>query len=200
MDDTFKAEIKTKNEQETLQKFNLKNKTYITVSREVGYEKCIESTKLWPLQNYRELTKQIKQAFPNIIIVEIGAGKGERITRNIDINLAGTTTLQEAKSVIKNSLLHIDTEGGLAHLRYALHAGPSIIMFGPTNPHFLGIKGNINIHTKKCPIYCADLLNTWQEECHKLKDKNICMQSISVETVFAEVKKFLTSHIDSKNN
>ena len=132
--------------------------------------------------------------------MEIGAGKGKRITRNIDINLAGKTTLEEGKSVIKNSLLHIDTEGGLAHLRYALHAGPSIIMFGPTNPRFFGIKGNINICTNKCPIHCSDLLPSWQEECHKLKDKNICMQSISVETVFAEVKKFLTSHIDSKNN
>ena len=100
IDDTFKAEIKIKNEQETLQKFNLKNKTYITVSREVGYDRYIESTKLWPLQNYRELTKQIKQAFPNIIIVEIGAGKGKRITRNIDINLAGKTTLEEGKSFI----------------------------------------------------------------------------------------------------
>lgn len=200
MTQEFKVKFPIKNAEETLTKFNLNNKTYITVAREVGYDKVVNSTKLWPLKNYRELTKQIKQTFPHITIVEIGAGKGERISQNIDINLAGKTTLEEAKAVIKNSLLHIDTEGGLSYLRYALKAGPSIILMGSTNPKVYGLKGNINIHTKKCPIYCAELLNTWQEECHKLKDKNICMQSISVETVFAEVNKFLTSHIDSKNN
>ena len=107
--------------------------------------------------------------------------------------------MEEAKAVIKNSLLHIDSEGGLSYLRYALKASPSIILMGPTNPKIYGLKGNINIHTNKCHVCCAELLNTWQENCPKLKDKNICMESITVNTVFAQVSKFLTCQISGKN-
>lgn len=191
MDYTFKAAIKTDKEKETLQKFNLFRRTYITIAREVGYDKVVESTKLWPLDNYRELTKLIKQNFPNVTIAEIGAGKGTRIAENIDVVLSGKTSLEEAKAIIKNSLLHIDTEGGLSYLRHALHGGASIILMGPTDPNIYNLEGNICICSKACPIHCAELLPQWQENCHKIKDKNICMKSITVDMVFSEVKKIL---------
>lgn len=191
MDYTFKPNIKIKKEKETLAKFNIDQRPYITIAREVGYDKVVESTKLWPLNNYIALTKLIKQNFPQITIVEIGSGKGPRIEQNIDIALAGKTSLEEAKSLIKNSLLHIDTEGGLSYLRYALHAGPSIILMGPTDPDIYNLNGNICIYTKACPIHCAELLPHWQEDCHKIKDKNICMKSITVNMVFEKVQKVL---------
>lgn len=182
----FLLPIRLHNQQETLMKFHLISKKYITVNREVGDKNLMDSTKLWPLPYYRELIEAIKQHYPQYQIVEIGTGKGERIG-NTHLNLAGKTSLEEVKVILKNAALHIDSEGGLVHLRHALQSGPSLVFFGPSSPDVLGYSENLNLRGNGCPIFCEFYSCNWQEKC--VLNKHVCMTSLKPKTVLEELNK-----------
>ncbi len=184
LDEHFLLPIKLKQEQETLRKFNLKPLSYITVNREVGDSHLCNSTKLWPLAYYRELVEKIKHDYPTYTVVEIGTGKGERIG-NTHLNLAGKTTLEEIKVILKHAALHIDSEGGLVHLRHALQAGPSLVFFGPSDPKVLGYSENINLRGNGCNICCEFYSNSWSKEC--IKQKHTCMESLHPDEVWSHI-------------
>ncbi len=94
--------------------------------------------------------------------------------------------------MIKNSFLHIDCEGGFAHLRNALKAKyPAIVLFGPTDPKIYAYRTNINIYNNSCPICCEWDTLAWQKTCINRNNPNICMKSIAVEDVFKTIKKYI---------
>ena len=184
--EAFLINVKLTEEQETLEKFHLKPATYITVNREVGDSQLVNSTKLWPLAYYRVLVEQIKINYPAYQIVEIGTGKGNRIG-NAHLNLAGQTSLEEVKVILKYAALHIDSEGGLVHLRHALNGGPSLVFFGPSDPEILGYSENINLRGNGCDICCEYYSNTWQEAC--IKGSRKCMESLLPKEVFIQLQQ-----------
>ncbi|MDO5765797.1 MAG: glycosyltransferase family 9 protein, partial [Elusimicrobiales bacterium] len=147
--ETFNYSVPVLAEAETLKKFGLYEKKYVTLNREGGSAQCWESTKLWPLAYYRELVEKLKEIYPDYELVEIGAGKGERLA-NTHRNLAGKTSLEEIKVILKHATLHIDGEGGLVHLRHALKGGPCCVFFGPTSPKVYGYEENINLYSSAC--------------------------------------------------
>lgn len=181
----FLLHIPLKNETETLHKFGLVSKRFITLTREVGYDKVTHSTKLWPVEYYRRLTEKIKKSYPQYQIIEVGCGKGERVG-NADKNLTGKTSLEEIKVLLKHALLHIDSEGGLVHLRHALEGGPSCVFFGPTSPDVYGYSENINLCSRACPIHCEFYSRTWQQTC--LKQNHACMQALLPQQAFAAIQ------------
>jgi hypothetical protein len=195
--------LKLKNSSSILKKFGLYNKPYIVFCRESGHTDLLESTKLWPRQNYIDLAQRIKKDYPNVSLVEIGTGRYEKISKNMDFDLVGKTDLEELKVLLKEAALHIDTEGGNVHFRRALNGGKSIVLFGPGAPEIFGYKENINISTTACPIRCGETsVNTifhWQnpEWCHN-PEKCICMRSITVDMVYNEIKKFLNTQLVEK--
>ena len=134
---------------------NLTNKRFITIHRGVDDRQVENSVKLWPSEYYNTLLKYIKEAFPDIVIVQLGINhKRCPLFENIDINLVGKTSLEELKLILKTSLLHIDCEGGMVHLRHALCGKPSIVLFGPTSQKFYGYQENINLRGNGCPYPC----------------------------------------------
>lgn len=182
----FILPVSFKNEEETLTKFGLTSKKFITVNREVGLAGVIESTKLWPMDYYRQLVAMIKHEYPSYQIIEVGYGKGERLG-NTDKNLAGKTSLEEIKVILKHALLHIDSEGGLIYLRHALKGGPSCVFYGPTSPQVYGYSENISLCSNACPIHCECYSRTWQKKC--LRNNFVCMKTILPETAFKKIKE-----------
>ena len=180
------------NEQETLKKFNLDNQKYITINRCVGELNSFwDSNKMWSLEYCNELVAMIKAEFSNYKIIQIGHSlERSPIISNIDDCLVGKTNFEEAKVIIKNSILHIDGEGGLVHLRHALKGGTSIVLFGPTSSDFYGYPENINIKTNACPHWCDWVINDWQTHCLN-NNKHICMNSITPNIVFEKVNSYL---------
>lgn len=178
--------INLQQEIETLNKFGLMSKKYITINREVGDSETLESNKLWPVKHYQTLVEKLKKKYPLYQTLEVGTGKGDRIG-NTHQNLVGKTTLEEIKVIIKHAALHIDGEGGLVHLRHALKAGPSCVVFGPTSPDVLGYSENINLCSEGCPIYCEFYSENWQKQC--IKNNHVCMKTISPEFVLEEIEK-----------
>ncbi len=190
MTEEFILPIKMPDEATTLKKFKLEKKKYITLNREVGAERNI-SPKLWPVKNYEKLIEKLKVSFPQYKIVEVGTGKGAPM-KNVHLNLAGKTSLEEIKVILKNSLLHIDGEGGLVHLRHALKAGPSCVLFGPTSPKVFGYSENINLSSNACPICCELYDEEWAKECVRGTDC-ICMKALTPDFVFSKVAEYLSS-------
>ena len=112
--------------------------------------------------------------------------------KNVHLNLAGKTSLDEIKAILKNSLLHIDGEGGLVHLRHALKAGPSCVLFGPSSPEVLGYSENINLSSGACPIHCEFYHDDWLKECVKNLDC-VCMKELKPDFVFTKISQYLST-------
>ncbi len=190
MKEEFILPIEIPNEKETLAKFNLANKRYITLNREVGIVGQ-NSTKLWPMEHFLKLIEKLKTSFPQYTLVEVGIGKGTSI-KNVHCNLAGKTSLNDIKAILKNALLHIDGEGGLVHLRHALKGGPSCVLCGPTSPEVFGYSENINLTSKACPIHCEFYHDEWTKECVRGLDC-ACMKELKPDFVFSKVSEYLSS-------
>jgi len=186
----FILPIEMPNEETILKKFKLEKKKYITVNREVGIGGS-NSTKLWPMENYLKVIEKLKVSFPQYTIVEVGTGKGTPM-KSVHHNLAGKTSLDEIKVVLKNSLLHIDGEGGLVHLRHALKGGVSCVLFGPSSPEVLGYSENINLLSSACPIHCEFYHGDWLRECVKNTDC-VCMKALTPSFVFSKIGGYLST-------
>jgi ADP-heptose:LPS heptosyltransferase len=97
----------------------------------------------------------------------------------IDINLVGKTDMERVKMLLKNSLVHIDGEGGFTHLRRALNGGKSIVFFGATSREFFGYKGNENLKGNGCDHPCEWLTKDWLNHCPRGYIEPPCMTSIT---------------------
>jgi mannosyltransferase OCH1-like enzyme/ADP-heptose:LPS heptosyltransferase len=183
------------NENEILEKFGLKNKVFITLNRGIDKNASFkESTKMWSYKNYKKLVELLKNQHKDILLVQLGASLNRcRIITGIDINLVGKTSLEDIKVLIKNSFLHVDCEGGFAHLRNALKAKhPAIVIFGPTNPELYGYSSNINLYKKDvCPICCDWVIEKWQSLCLRGFDEAPCTNSITPTEVFEIIDNYI---------
>ena len=171
---------------------DLEPQKYITISRACASMYDNSHPKLWPLEYYNELTKMLKDTYPDIKIVQIGASSDFSVLENIDKNLLGKTNLDQTKVLLKNALLHIDGEGGLVHLRNSLY-GKSVVIFGPTDPRVFGYEENINLRSKVCPHACEWITRTWTNGCIRGHKTPLCMSEMKPEIVFNAIR----THLDT---
>jgi len=139
-------------------------------------------TKMWPYEYHEKLNRIFKERFPEIELVQIG-GKDVTCVPGADRYIIGQN-LEVAKYVLKNSLCHIDCEGGLVHMATQLGT-KCVVMFGPTPVWFFGYDRNINL----APIVCGEckgLVKDWYTRCLKY-DRPECMYSITPERVLGAV-------------
>ena len=103
--------------------------------------------------------------------------------------------MEEVKALLKNSLLHIDNEGGLVHLRHALCAKKSIVLFGPTSDLFYGYAENENVRSNVCEEPCEWENAKWNISCKKIKEVECyeaeCMKKITIVELGKKVEKLL---------
>jgi len=178
------------NEDEYLHSLGLKKKKYITVHRGTEKQYAGKSVKLWPLNQYKGFLEKLISIYPKVPIVQVGAAYDvcEEL-KGMGQDLVGQTGLEESKLLLKYSYLHIDNEGGLVHLRHAVHGGTSIVLFGPTSDSFFGYSENINIKGNGCGHWCEWVTGDWMIHCPRGFDIQPCMESINPEKVLQEVEK-----------
>ena len=182
---------------EILDKYNLKDKTFITIHRGLdGNVIAPNCVRLWPLSYYNELIKQIKQKYPDLTIVQLGISE-DRCEKfdNIDINLIGKTSFEEVLAILKYSSFHIDYEGGFVHLRHQMNK-TSCVLFGQTTIDFVGYPENINLKSNACPVACENLRRDWAYSCLRGFENAPCMTELKPDYVFKNITSFLDSVIN----
>lgn len=185
--------IINKTDNEVLRNFNLQGKKYITVQRGVNPKLgTAETPKLWPVNYYEELLPKLKEKYPEYLIVQLGESASHcKSMKGIDINLVGKTDWDDLKVLLKYATLHIDGECGMVHLRKALHAGPSVVLFAQTPLDFFGYDGNINLKSDACSHWCAELREDWEYNCIKGQKHAPCMYGLTSDFVFEKISDFL---------
>lgn len=99
--------------------------------------------KMWPIQSYVELGKQLIAANPRIRIVLTGTANEAYLAKQFcrlvpgSINLAGKTTVPQLTALMKSLSLFIAHDCGVLHIA-AASAVPIVALFGPTNEVLTG--------------------------------------------------------------
>lgn len=188
------------NEKVFLRKTGLLNKSFITVHRgcDLNYPRHV---KMWESQNYEKVIHLIHREYPELVIVQYGASHDRcDLIRGVDIDLTGRTTMEEVKILLKKSLIHIDSDGGMIHLRHAIHGGPSVAMYGPNAEEFFGYSENENITGQGCIDTCEWLTNDWMLNCARGYKIPPCMESITPEMVMERIRKIYRQLSDQMGN
>ena len=144
-------------------------------------------TKTWPREKYEELISLIKNKYKDIKIVQLGAIDGIKL-KNIDYYVMGES-LELTKWILKNSILHIDIEGGLVHLATQLGTKCAVI-FGPTPMHMYAYDKNENIRNDIC-YGCMGCNENWAYKCYKGYSVPLCMNQITSKLVFEKISKYI---------
>ncbi len=145
----------------------------------------------WPADKWDQLVRLVKAKYPSLAIVQIGSGQTVKHIQGVDIDIAGKTSLEEMKVVLKNAAFLIDYDTGSIHFNYAM-GRRSAVLFGSSFIEFIGYDQNINISAKVCPE-CIWLLSDYPEHCALEQDPPKCMDSISPEMVMGQIAPVILS-------
>ena len=161
-------------------------KKYITVGSNGGAFGR-HKVKEWPTRYYKEFISLLKNKMPNIEVIQTGGGID--ILENADRYLLGKN-IELVKYIFKNSLLHVDCEGGPVHLASQLGT-KCIVLFGATDIKYFGYANNINLVSD----VCSPCLWVWanNNECLLKSKEPVCMLSITPEKVCDVAYKYLQS-------
>jgi lipopolysaccharide heptosyltransferase I len=140
-------------------------------------------TKQWPY--FFKLAEQIEEN-TSLWVVVIGSEiewKGEKSLKRT-VSLAGKTTLPELAELLSRARFLVSNDSGPLHLAVAVNT-PVLTLMGPTRPEKTGPYRKASIIQKK-DIPCVPCL---KRECSLIKNRGLCLSSISPEEVFAVIQK-----------
>ncbi len=160
---------------------------YITINCGASSIAGGPQTKVWPLGYNEQLIDMIHGKYRGAKIVQVGDkyaptinGADERV---LDADL------RVVKHILRNAIMHIDSEGGLVHMATQLGT-KCVVLFGPTPVEYYGYPQNINIVSTECSN-CCHVTPNWFTTCI-LEDKEPrCMKSITPEMVMERVDEYL---------
>jgi ADP-heptose:LPS heptosyltransferase len=149
----------------------------------------------WSSSNFAQLIQKTLSEYTDVFVIVTGArsemSDAIKLVDSIGnprcITLAGTTRFAELQALFSVAVLLVSNDSGPAHFA-AISGLPTIVLFGPERPGLYQPLGT------SVPIYaglgcspCVSASNHRKTSC----DDNICMQAISIERVFVEIKKIL---------
>ncbi len=193
---SYDLNIPTHDEEEILSKFGLDDRSYITLQQGVDFAcNTKASPKQWPNAYYSRLCEICRERWPDVKFVQLGEEENNIPIESADLCLLGQTNLAELKAILKNSILHIDGDCGMVHLRRAMHGGPNIVLYGNLPSEVYGYDEDIKITSDVCKYPCAKLFNSWKRRC-LISDTPLCMEAIKPEQIAGIIDDYLEA-IDS---
>ena len=179
-----------------LDRYNIKDVSYITVN--YGADKNMggtAQTKVLPLETIEKLINKFKQTYPEILVVQTGVKNSLQIT-GAD-RYAFDCKLGETAVILKNSICHVDSEGGLVHMS-AQMSTPCVVSFGPTPVYYYGYERNINIVSPACSD-CMATTPQWSKVCSRGMQVPVCMKAITPDMLLDGIKSIIEKLHVSKN-
>lgn len=195
--DRAEIQLSAQTTRQTLGKLGLENKKYITIHDGINTNTDTSSghpTRCWPQENWREFVRLFKQAFPDILVVQLGGSKS-RVFDFADISLVGKTAVRDLPYILDNALLHVDGESGMVHLAN-LTRTKCVVMFGPSKAQYLGYARNTNISSPVCGG-CMNISKYWMTKCLLgYPPEKQCLAAIPPKQVFKAASEALqNSHL-----
>lgn len=185
------------NDSFVLDRYNLKDKRYITVN--FGADKNMggtAQTKVLPFETLAGFVQRFKSECPEILVVQTGLKDSTKIP-NVDC-YAFDCVLGETAFILKDSMCHIDSEGGLVHMS-AQMSTTCVVSFGPTPEYYYGYKRNRNIVSTVCNN-CMATTPQWSRLCPRGMQTPECMKSITVDMIFEQVRDVITQQSEKQIN
>lgn len=143
------------------------------------------STKQWPIAYWNRLVELL-----NVPVIQIGGGLSPKPVHKVLMNLINRTTMQQAGTILRGALFHIDMEGGLVIYNQHL-GGKSVVLFGPTAIENQGRSFNLNLRAGTCTP-CYEWGTHKYELCvpkNKLECGAHCMKDLTPEYVAEQIYK-----------
>jgi ADP-heptose:LPS heptosyltransferase len=150
----------------------------------------------WPIDRFVELGKRILASRPEATLVITGAPSEEsaaaEVVRAIGssrvISVAGKTTLRELMVLYTIADILVTNDSGPGHFA-SMTDIDAVVLFGPETPALYGPLGK-NSHVLWNGLACSPCINPFNHRISPCND-NVCMSSISVAQVFAQVQELL---------
>jgi ADP-heptose:LPS heptosyltransferase len=147
----------------------------------------------WPGERYVELASRLLDAYPDVTIVFTGApSEAEAVAnlvRQVDsprcISLAGQTTLRQLLVLYSLAEVMVTNDSGPAHFA-TLTPIDVVVVFGPETPRLFAARSP-RTRALWAGLACSPCLNAFNNRNSACRD-NVCMQRITVDEVFAEVR------------
>ncbi len=147
----------------------------------------------WELSKFIELGRQLLERHPGARIALTG-GPGEQaaataIAQALDggrvTSFAGHTTMRELLTLYSLADVLVTNDSGPGHFA-SLTTVHAVVLFGPETPELFGSRSpNTTIIWKA--LACSPCVNVFNHRLSPCRN-NVCMQSITVEDVFAAVQ------------
>jgi ADP-heptose:LPS heptosyltransferase len=152
----------------------------------------------WPLDRFVDLGRRIVVDYGSVNIVVTGAPVEEAaasaLCQAIDsprvINLAGLTTLRDVLVLYTIADVLVTNDSGPGHFA-SLTDIDNIVLFGPGAPSQFGPVGG-RAHVLWAGLACSPCVNVYNHRFSPCTN-NVCMQSIGVDQVYAEVRACLAA-------
>ncbi|MBL4754343.1 MAG: glycosyltransferase family 9 protein [Flavobacteriales bacterium] len=152
----------------------------------------------WPTDRFVALGQRLLDAFPEATIVLTGApaekGACEIIRNQFKndrvISVAGFTTLRDLMVLYAQADVLVTNDSGPGHFA-SMTEVQTVVLFGPETPELFGPLGD-NIHIIWANLACSPCVNAFNHRFSPCTD-NVCMQKISVEVVYEQVRSLLES-------
>lgn len=153
--------------------------------------------KLWPVEHFAELVKQLATHYPELRFAIMGGEKDQSLGAIVSdaepercLDLTGQVTLPEMVEWIRLSVLMVTNDTGPMHVAAAL-GKPVVPIFGPTDPRRTGPYQQID-QAVQLSLPCVPCL---KPTCAYEKPLE-CLRGISPSIIFSQVQKRLASLTD----
>lgn len=151
----------------------------------------------WSIENYITLSKKILDKFPGTFFVLTGFLEERQLLNQLweelgktnCINLAGETDFEDLLTLYTLCDVLVTNDSGPAHFATTSDID-IVVLFGPETPVLFSPVGE-RVHILYSHLACSPCLNAYNYR-FSFCDNNVCLKSISVETVFEEVCKCIT--------
>ncbi|WP_243309950.1 glycosyltransferase family 9 protein [Fundidesulfovibrio agrisoli] len=150
--------------------------------------RCGWPSRQWPLRRFRQLTDELRRA--GVEVVEVGKTLAncfgqtvEDRLGNADRSFLDRLSLRQTAHVLSRCDLFIGCDSGLSHLAAAVGT-PAVTLFGPIHPA-------TRMHASTIPIFADACPNHRIQHVECQRGGNVCMRSISVDTVRAAALRAL---------
>ncbi len=152
----------------------------------------------WPMESYLALTERLLTQYPDVAIAITGAPSERedaaficnRLPQFPIVDLSGFTTMEEVIALYHIADLLITNDSGPAQFS-ALAKLRTITFFGPETPDLYGSL-NPNAYNFFKRLHCSPCY-TAQNNRTSCCTNNICMQSISIDEVYAKTVEMLSA-------